>query len=131
MKIRFLYICCCIILFSCKKAKDIESPKISIKSPSNGGSIASNSNQIPLLFTATDNLALSKITIELADSSSTYYTESKTIYGTSYNYSNSFTVNTNTSSSIRTLFFRVTCWDENNNSDFEEVTFTILPVKLN
>lgn len=122
------YILSFYLLFSsCEKAKDIESPKISIKSPTNGGSIASNSNQIPLLFTATDNLSLSKITIELADSISTLYTETKTIYGTSYNYSNSFSIGANTSSTSRTLYFRVNCWDENNNSASDEVSFTILP----
>jgi hypothetical protein len=126
MKFQFIFFLLIITTFGCNKLKDNEKPVITITSPKTNDTITGNTSEINLQFTATDNSALSSLSLEINDlTGNNYYTDSKALYGKNYSYKNSFEVVKNTK--LKALVMKVIILDEAKNESISTTTFYLAP----
>lgn len=118
-----------VVLFftQCSKFGDTEKPIITINSPLNQDTIPGAASEVIMQFTATDNKSLSSLILEISDSNGNkYFSDTKSIFGTSYNYKNSFSIAKH-SSKYKELTMTVHIIDETNNEAISSTTFFIAP----
>ena len=115
------------LLTGCNKVGDTEKPKVSISYPINNDTIPVTESEVIMQFTATDNTALSSLILDITDvNGNSFFADSKEIYGTSYNYKNSFSILIHPSKT-KELIMTVHILDENKNESISTSTFYLAP----
>ena len=118
-----------VILFftQCSKFEDTEKPIITIQSPLNHDTIPGAVSEVTMQFTATDNKSLSSLILEITDSNgNNNFSDTKSIFGTNYNYKNSFIIAKH-SSKYKELIMTVHIIDETKHEAIASSTFLIAP----
>lgn len=126
MKFFFVLFTFLFSILGCSKLNDIEKPVITIISPNQNDTITASYSEVSLQFTATDNIALSSLILEINDTNgSTYFADSKKMYGKNYSYKNSFVVLKNTK--LKALVMKVHVLDDAKNDCVSTTTFYLAP----
>jgi hypothetical protein len=126
MKFNFVFFSFLISILGCSKLNDTEKPVIKIISPNQNDTIPASSSEVSLQFTAIDNIALSSLILEINDTNgSTYFADSKKLYGKNYSYKNSFVVLKNTK--LKALVMKVHVLDDAKNDCVSTTTFYLAP----
>ena len=126
MKFFFVLFTFLFSILGCSKLNDTEKPVITIISPNSNDTIPASLSEVNLQFTATDNIALSSLILEINDTNgSNYFADSKEIYGKNYSYKNSFVVLKNTK--LKALVMKVHVLDDAKNECVSTRTFYLAP----
>ena len=126
MKFFFVLLTFLFSILGCSKLNDTEKPVITIISPNSNDTIPASLSEVNLQFTATDNIALSSLILEINDTNgSNYFADSKVIYGKNYSYKNSFAVVKNTK--LKALVMKVHVLDDAKNECVSTRTFYLAP----
>ena len=126
MKFFFVLFTFLFSILGCSKLNDTEKPVITIISPNSNDTIPASLSEVNLQFTATDNIALSSLILEINDTNgSTYFADSKKMYGKNYSYKNSFVVLKNTK--LKALVMKVHVLDDAKNDCVSTTTFYLAP----
>ncbi len=126
MKFFFVLFTFLFSILGCSKLNDTEKPVITIISPNSNDTIPASLSEVNLQFTATDNIALSSLILEINDTNgSNYFADSKVIYGKNYSYKNSFAVVKNTK--LKALVMKVHVLDDAKNECVSTRTFYLAP----
>jgi hypothetical protein len=126
MKFIFVFFILLFLTLGCSKLNDTEKPVITIISPILNDTIAASTSDVNLQFKATDNTALSSLVLEINDTNgSTYFTDSKELFGKNYSYKNSFVVLKNTK--LKALVMKVHVLDDTKNECVSTTTFYLAP----
>jgi hypothetical protein len=126
MKFFFVLLTFLFSILGCSKLNDTEKPVITIISPNSNDTIPASLSEVNLQFTATDNIALSSLILEINDTNgSTYFADSKKMYGKNYSYKNSFVVLKNTK--LKALVMKVHVLDDAKNDCVSTTTFYLAP----
>ena len=126
MKFFFVLFTFLFSILGCSKLNDTEKPVITIISPKSNDTIPASLSEVNLQFTATDNIALSSLILEINDTNgSTYFADSKKMYGKNYSYKNSFVVLKNTK--LKALVMKVHVLDDAKNDCVSKTTFYLAP----
>ena len=114
-----------IFCFSCTKPKDTLSPTIELISPKENDTLTSEKSEYSIQFKAKDDIGLSEGFISISDTNGiTLSSESKKIYGTVYNYSNTFLYG-GTSNQTKKLMITIKIDDEAHNTTYKTIPFYI------
>ena len=126
MKFFFVLFTFLFSILGCSKLNDTEKPVITIISLNSNDTIPASLSEVNLQFTATDNIALSSLILEINDTNgSNYFADSKVIYGKNYSYKNSFAVVKNTK--LKALVMKVHVLDDAKNECVSTRTFYLAP----
>ena len=126
MKFFFVLLTFLFSILGCSKLNDTEKPVITIISPNSNDTIPASLSEVNLQFTATDNIALSSLILEINDTNgSNYFADSKKMYGKNYSYKNSFVVLKNTK--LKALVMKVHVLDDAKNDCVSTTTFYLAP----
>ena len=116
-------------MLGCSKLNDSEKPVITILSPNPNDTIPASTSEVILQFTATDNTALSSLSLEINDTNgNNFFTDSKELDGEKYSYKNSFMI-VKQPTKTKALIFSIQLTDENKNQVISNSTFYISPSK--
>ncbi len=114
-----------IFCFSCTKPKDTLSPTIELNSPKENDTLTSEKSEYSIQFKAKDDIGLSEGFISISDTNGiTLSSESKKIYGTVYNYSNTFSFG-GTPNQTKKLMITIKIEDEAHNTAYKAIPFYI------
>jgi hypothetical protein len=111
-------------IIGCSKEdkKDRTNPVISMVSPVQNDTISSN--EIPIQFKVTDNEGLTNETMRILDENNkTLFTETKSIFGTSYTYTNAIEIGG--TNQIKKLTINIVCSDNASNTSASTTHFWV------
>lgn len=111
-------------LFSCTKKNGIDTsnPVISIVTPNQNDTLTSK--EVAIQFKVTDNESLSTETLSILDENNkTLFSETKSIFGTSYSYSNSIEIGG--TNQTKKLTIKIVCSDNASNTETSTTQFWV------
>jgi hypothetical protein len=114
-----------IFCFSCTKQKDTLAPSIELISPKEYDTLTSEKSEYSIQFKAKDNKGLSEEFISISDTNGIILSsEYRKIYGTVYNYSNTFIFG-GTPNQIKKIMITIKIEDEARNTAYKAIPFYI------
>ncbi len=119
--ILFLFI---VTLFSCSKVNtlDTTAPSLYIVTPLQNDTLSTK--EIAIQFKVTDNEELASETLSILDEQNNIlYTETKSIYGTSYSYTNSIEIGG--TNQTKRLNIKIECSDKASNTTTNTISFLV------